>query len=110
MMAIKFNILGRMDSAPTAIKICCIKFLQKLVQVQTPGVIADPRVCTIKSENAVHLTTLQRPDQNETSLAIVPRQHPLLPLANLEAEGAGLLDRLLSVFQDPTVYVLRTHT
>jgi symplekin len=40
----------------------------------------------------------------------VPRQHPLLPLANLEAEGAGLLDRLLSVFQDPTVYVTREET
>ena len=103
MMAIKFNILGRMDSAPIAIKICCIKFLQKLVQVQTPGVIADPRVRMPVSHNAIDLTNLQRPDQNETSLAIVPRQHPLLPLANLEAEGAGLLDRLLSVFQDPAV-------
>jgi symplekin len=105
MMAIKLNIMGRMDSAPIAIKICCIKFLQKLVQVQTPGVIADPRVRTSEGSESVELTTKQRPDQNETSLAIVPRQHPLLPLANLEAEGAGLLDRLLSVFQDPTLYV-----
>lgn len=44
MTAIKISILQRMDSAPISIKICCIKFLQKVVQVQTPGVIADPRV------------------------------------------------------------------
>ena len=23
---------------------CCIKFVQRVVQIQTPGVIADPRV------------------------------------------------------------------
>ena len=51
------------------------------------------------------LIGVQRPDQNETSLAIVPRQHPLLPLPQLEAEGAGLLDRILSVFQDPKMFV-----
>lgn len=42
----------------------------------------------------------QRPEHNETSLALVPRNHPLLPLANLEAETSGLLDRLLSVIQE----------
>lgn len=84
MMAIKMNILKRMDTAPPGIRICCVKFIQKIVQVQTPGVIADPR----------------RPEQNETSIALVPRNHPLLPLASLEAEASGLLDRLLSVFQE----------
>lgn len=44
MTAIKSNILKRMDSAHTSIRICAIKFVQKVVQVQTPGVIADPRV------------------------------------------------------------------
>lgn len=38
------NILQRMDSAPIAVRICCIKFVQKVVQVETPGVISDPRV------------------------------------------------------------------
>ena len=33
-----------MDTAPMGIRICCIKFVQKVVHVQTPGVIADPRV------------------------------------------------------------------
>ena len=31
---------------------------------------------------------------------MVPRNHPLLPLVNLEAETSGILDRLLSVIQE----------
>ncbi|KAJ5612658.1 hypothetical protein N7510_005852 [Penicillium lagena] len=84
MNAIKQEILRRMDSFPYSIKISCVKFLQRVVQVQTPGPIADPR----------------RPEQNETSLAIVPRSHALLSIPNLEAESSGLLDRLLGVFQE----------
>lgn len=45
MNAIKLNILQRMDVSPTPVKMCCVKFVQKVVQVQTPGQIADPRVC-----------------------------------------------------------------
>lgn len=44
MAAIKSNILRRWDTASTGIRVCCIKFVQRVVQVQTPGVIADPRV------------------------------------------------------------------
>lgn len=44
MAAIKSNILKRWDTASTGVRTCCIKFVQKVVQVQTPGVIADPRV------------------------------------------------------------------
>jgi Symplekin/PTA1 N-terminal len=44
MTAIKSSILKRMDSAPSSVRVCAIKFVQKVVQVQTPGVIADPRV------------------------------------------------------------------
>ncbi|OJD18619.1 hypothetical protein AJ78_01390 [Emergomyces pasteurianus Ep9510] len=84
MTAIKQNILKRWDTASNSIKVCCIKFVQKVVQVQTTGVISDPR----------------RPEQNETSLSIVPRNHPLIPLPNLEAEASGLLDRLLNVFYE----------
>ncbi|EEH10154.1 conserved hypothetical protein [Histoplasma capsulatum G186AR] len=84
MTAIKQNILKRWDTASNNIKACCIKFVQKVVQVQTTGVISDPR----------------RPEQNETSLSIVPRNHPLIPLPNLEAEASGLLDRLLNVFNE----------
>ncbi|KAF2099355.1 hypothetical protein NA57DRAFT_38555 [Rhizodiscina lignyota] len=84
MAAIKSNILRRMDSAPPGVRVCCIKFVQRVVQTQTPGLIADPR----------------RPDQNEISLALVPRDHPLIPPPNLEAEASGLLDRLLSILQE----------
>lgn len=51
------------------------------------------------------LTSTQRPEQNETSLAVVPRNHALLAIPNLEAEASGLLDRLLGVFQEETRYV-----
>ncbi|KAJ5577841.1 uncharacterized protein N7459_006805, partial [Penicillium hispanicum] len=84
MNAIKHDILRKMDTFPCPVKICCIKFLQRVVQVQTPGLISDPR----------------RPEQNETSLAIVPRSHAVLSIPNLEAESSGLLDRLLDVFQE----------
>ncbi|PNS18551.1 hypothetical protein CAC42_5090 [Sphaceloma murrayae] len=84
MADIKSSILRRMDSAPSGVQICCVKFIQRVVQVQTPGLIADPR----------------RPDQNETSLALVPRDHPVIPPSTLEAEASGLLDRLLTVLQD----------
>lgn len=84
MAHIKSNILRRMDGAPPGVRICCIKFVQRVVQTQTPGLIADPR----------------RPEHNEISLALVPRDHPLIPPPNLEAEASGLLDRLLSILQD----------
>ncbi|KAK5087909.1 hypothetical protein LTR05_002124 [Lithohypha guttulata] len=87
MTAIKQNILQRMDVAPMPIRIASIKFLQKVVQVQTPGLIADPR----------------RSEHNETSISLVPRNHPLLPLPNLEAETSGILDRLLTVIQDNSI-------
>lgn len=46
------------------------------------------------------LTSLQRPDQTDTSLALVPRNHALLSIPSIEAETSGLLDRLLGVFQE----------
>ncbi|EZF35246.1 mRNA cleavage and polyadenylation specificity factor complex subunit [Trichophyton mentagrophytes] len=84
MTTIKHTILKKWDVSSHGVKICCIKFAQKVVQVQTQGPIADPR----------------RPEKNETSLAIVPRNHPLLAIPNIEAETSGLLDRLLNVFHE----------
>ena len=84
MASIKSNILKRMDNAPGGVRMCCIKFVARVVQVQTPGVIADPR----------------RGEQNEISLALVPRDHKILVPSNLEAEASGLLDRLLGVLED----------
>lgn len=54
-----------------------------------------------------HADCPQRPEQNETSIALVPRGHPLLLLQNLEAEASGLLDRLLGIFQDHNLYVYK---
>lgn len=102
MAAIKSNILRRMDTASPGVRICCIKFVQQVIQTQTPGLITDPRVCmghnhTIRGQ---WLTWTQRPDRNEISLALVPRDHPLIPPTNLEAEASGLLDRLLSLLEE----------
>ena len=49
MSAIKQDILRRMDSFPCPVKLCCVKFIQRVVQVQTPGLISDPRVCLTSS-------------------------------------------------------------
>ena len=109
MASIKSNILKRWDSAATGVRICCIKFVQRVVQIQTPGIIADPRVGAILPCLAPMLDMLtcskQRPEQNEVSLALVPRDHPLIPPPNLEAEASGLLDRLLNVFYEGSRYV-----
>lgn len=81
---IKSAILGRMDSGSPGVRICCIKFATRVVQTQTPGVISDPR----------------RPEHNEISLALVPRDHAVVSPSILEAQASGLLDRLLSIFHD----------
>lgn len=44
MAAVKSNILKRWDTAIIGVRVCCIKFVQRVVQVQTEGVISDPRV------------------------------------------------------------------
>ena len=81
--AIKSSILRRMDTAAPGVRICCVKFVAMVVLVQTAGLIADPR----------------RPEQNEVSLALVPRDHAVLKFGMLEAEASGLLDRLLDIMQ-----------
>ncbi|KAL8663774.1 MAG: hypothetical protein Q9202_003588 [Teloschistes flavicans] len=102
--AIKSNILRRWDAASSGVRVCCIKFAQRVVQVQTPGIIADPRVREPGNNTgeAEGLTEIQRSEQNEVSLALVPRDHPLIPPSRLEPEALGLLDRLLNVFHEDT--------
>lgn len=108
MASIKSNILKRWDTAATGVRICCIKFVQKVIQVQTPGVIADPRVRSMSTAPSIEYftdATLQRSDQNEVSIALVPRDHPLIPPPRLEPEASGLLDRLLNVFSEDVRFV-----
>jgi len=47
---------------------------------------------------------MQHPESNETSLALVPRDHPRISPTLLEPEAMGLLDRLLGVFQEAQRY------
>ena len=97
MTEIKSNILNRMNTSPPGIRICCVKFVQQVVLVQTPGVI-DPRVTMPTSNTHAQLAhNIQRPDHSDISLALVPRDHPLMAYVPLEAEGHGLLDRLLDI-------------
>lgn len=108
MASIKSDILKRWDSAPMGVRICAIKFVQKIVQVQTPGAIPDPRVCNRLQNGSLGISTdtkIQRPEQNEISLSIVSRDHPMIPPSKLEPEASGLLDRLLNVFQESTRYL-----
>ena len=44
MVAIKQGILRRFESFPMSVKICGAKFIQRVVLVQTPGLVSDPRV------------------------------------------------------------------
>jgi symplekin len=107
MVAIKSRILRTWDSAAVGVRICCIKFAQRVVLVQTIGAEADSRVWTFpfKPHARTDRNYLQRGDPLEVSLSMVPPNHPLIPPRNLEAEASGLLDRLLSVFQENIRYV-----
>lgn len=97
MSSIKATILRRMDKATPGVRICCVKFLQQVVLVQTPGIV-DPRVRPHHLRVCMrHTHNTQRPDGSDISLALVPRDHPVIPYASLEAEGHGLLDRLLDI-------------
>ncbi|CAL3966337.1 unnamed protein product [Diplocarpon coronariae] len=84
MLAIKSRILRIWDTAIPGVRICCIKFAQRVVLVQTKGPDADPR----------------RGESFTVSLSMVPPNHPLIPPKNLEAEASGLLDRMLAVFHE----------
>lgn len=75
MTAIKSNILRRMDTAAPGVRICCVKFVQQVILVETPG----------------------RTEQNDISLIMVPQDHPLISYSMMEAESSGLLDRLLDI-------------
>ncbi|KAI5789153.1 hypothetical protein EDC01DRAFT_717765 [Geopyxis carbonaria] len=83
MATIKSRILNLWDTAPIGVRLCCIKFVQRVILVQSRGV-TDPRLV----------------DRSELNLGTVPSNHPLLSLPSLDAEAQGLLDRLLSILQE----------
>ncbi|KAJ3522199.1 hypothetical protein NM208_g12959 [Fusarium decemcellulare] len=84
MLAIKQKILRIWDNAAPTVRICCIKFAQRVVLAQSVGSGAEPR----------YGGTL------EVSLDKVPPNHKSLDHRNLEAEASGLLDRMLTALQE----------
>lgn len=84
MTAIKTRIRDIWDTAPMAVRICCVKFVQRVVLAQTASVNPEPR----------------RGDPLDISRNMVPPNHPALDGDQLEAEAFGLLDRMLSVLEN----------
>ncbi|CAK7198401.1 hypothetical protein SEUCBS139899_001062 [Sporothrix eucalyptigena] len=82
--AIKSRILRLWESPSPSVRICCIKFAQRVVLAQTHAANPDQR----------------HRDSLDISLSLVPPNHPLLEPRHLEAEATGLLDRMLGVLQD----------
>ncbi|KAK1638418.1 mRNA cleavage and polyadenylation specificity factor complex subunit [Colletotrichum phormii] len=90
MVAIKQRILQIWDDAESTVRICCIKFAQRVVLAQSAANPNEPR----------------RGDSLDISLDKIPPNHQTLDARTLDAEGAGLLDRILSVLQENSSDVL----
>lgn len=104
--AIKSKVLGLWDTAPTGVRVACTKFAQRVVLVQSRGT-TDPRVSApARWPQSELISPAQLIDRSDTSLALVPTNHPLLSLPALDAESQGLLDRLLSILHDDPRQVL----
>ncbi|KAI1190022.1 mRNA cleavage and polyadenylation specificity factor complex subunit [Nemania serpens] len=84
MTAIKTRIRDIWDTAPLPIRICCVKFAQRVVLAHTSSVNPEPR----------------RGDPLDISRNMVPPNHPALDGDQVEAEASGLLDRMLSVLEN----------
>ncbi|KAG5949887.1 hypothetical protein E4U53_005672 [Claviceps sorghi] len=85
-LSIKQTILRLWENAVPSVKICCIKFVQRIVLAQTVSSGAEYR----------QAGTL------DISLDKVPPNHQSLDPRTLEAEASGLLDRMLTVLQEST--------
>ncbi|KAI1068243.1 hypothetical protein LB507_004849 [Fusarium sp. FIESC RH6] len=84
MVAVKQKVLRIWDNAGPTVRICCIKFAQRVVLAQTAATGSELR----------YGGTL------DVSLDKVPPNHQSLDPRNLEAEASGLLDRMLSALQE----------
>ncbi|KAL7936097.1 hypothetical protein V8C35DRAFT_296876 [Trichoderma chlorosporum] len=83
MVSIKQKILQLWDNVPPTVRICCIKFAQRVVLAQTVASGAEHRFG----------------GGLDVSLDKVPPNHQTLDPRTLEAEASGLLDRMLSILQ-----------
>ncbi|KAI1018953.1 hypothetical protein LB505_002896 [Fusarium chuoi] len=84
MVAVKQKVLRIWDNASPTVRICCIKFAQRVVLAQTAATGSELR----------YGGTL------DVSLDKVPPNHQSLDPRNLEAEASGLLDRMLATLQE----------
>ncbi|KAI1268938.1 mRNA cleavage and polyadenylation specificity factor complex subunit [Xylariaceae sp. FL1019] len=84
MTAIKKRIRDIWDTSPLTVRICCIKFAQRLVLAHTPSAHPETR----------------RGSPLDISLDMVTPNHAILDGDSLEAEGSAYLDRMLSVLED----------
>lgn len=107
MIAIKQRILRIWDDAAPAVKLCCIKFAQRVVLAQTTALAMDKvRGFSQHLTKGISVTKSHAAQRNglEVSLGMLPPDHPFLDPRQLEAEATGLLDRMLGVLQDNSRY------
>lgn len=90
------------DTAPLTVRICCIKFIQRVVLAHTSSVNPEPRVrdLSLVDDRLITDLSLQRGDPLDISRNMVPPNHPALDGDQLEAEASGLLDRMLSALEN----------
>jgi symplekin len=103
MTAIKARILRIWETAATPVKLCCIKFAQRVVLAQTASNgMEQHKVRHAYPQNPGPLLTgeLEQINGLDISLVMIPPNHPVLDPRQLEAEATGLLDRMLGVLQD----------
>lgn len=101
---IKSNIFERWDSPSEGLKVCCIKFAQRVVAVQTSGA-KDPRVRILRAyRHTTCVLTEELASKDDISLSMIIARHPLLNQYELSAEADALLDRLTSSLSDHPMY------
>ncbi|KAF5388652.1 hypothetical protein D9757_004811 [Collybiopsis confluens] len=65
----------------TGLRISGLKFIQRVILVQVPQGISDPRL----------------QNKNDPNLSFCPANHPFISLPQLEAEGQGLLKKVIEI-------------
>lgn len=102
MMVIKQRILQIWDTSVASVRICCIKFAQRVVLAQSATSGHEARVWQqLQVAEAPFADNVQQYGGTlDVSLDKVPPNHELLSTPNLEAEGMGLLDRMLGILHE----------
>ena len=83
-------------SATGGIKLASLKFVQRVILVQTRGV-TDPRVRSSNSLLSDSLCSIQLQKPNDPNLSLIPADHPFLSAAQLESEGQKLMEGVVTV-------------